>query len=103
MDQLNPFLREAAVTVLPGLADDQLSRIASEFECLGNPCLLVRRLTQHTMLLQGIPVRAGSAHDADAVTWELVYEHVRAALTSPEDESARITSIDVRESESLLV
>ena len=103
MTQLNRFLREAVVTIVHQIGDDQLERIASELDCLGNPRLLVRRLTHHTVLIQGIPVTAGSPHDADAVTWEILYEHVRDALRATEDQSTRIASIDVRESDSLLI
>jgi len=92
-----PFLREAAVTLVPRLRDDQLDRIVAELSSLPNPYLLVSRVSENTALIQGIPVRATSAHDADALTWQTIYDHVRTALSGPRDRDTTITSIDVSE------
>ena len=92
-----PFLREAAVTVIPRLGDDQLRCISDELELLGNPYLLVCRLSANTLLIQGIPVRAGSTHDADALTWETIYAHVHGALKRLGDRKTTVIGIDVRE------
>jgi len=97
MREPSPYLREAAVTLLPSLTDEQLDRIATELDAFANPFLLVSRLTDHTALIQGIPVKAGSSHEADAVIWESIYERVRAALSGPFDWDTTITAIDVRE------
>lgn len=97
MRELCPYLREAAVTLVPSLTDEQLDRIAAELDSLANPFLLVSRLSDHTALIQGIPVKARSSHEADALIWETIYERVRAALSGPFDWDTTITAIDVRE------
>ena len=97
MREPSPYLREAAVTLVPSLTDEQLDRIAAELDAFANPFLLVSRLSDHTALIQGIPVKAGSSHEADAVIWESIYERVRAALSGPFDWDTTITGIDVRE------
>jgi hypothetical protein len=97
-----PYLRDAAVTVVPTLTDDQLDRIADELSSLPSPYLLVSRISEHTALIQGIPVKADSSHDADAATWESIYVHVRTALSGLWDWNSTITAIDVRESSGAL-
>jgi len=97
-----PFLRDAAVTLVPTLTDEQLDRIGAELDSLANPFLLVSRISEHTALIQGIPVRAESQRDADALTWETIYTHVRSALREPWDWDTRVTAIDVRESDGAL-
>jgi hypothetical protein len=92
-----PFLREAAVTLVPALTDDQLERIAVELDFIATPYLLVSRISDHTALIQGIPVKAGSAHEADALTWQSIFTHVGAALRGPWDWDTHVTAIDVRE------
>jgi hypothetical protein len=101
-NEMKPYLRDAAVCVVPELHDDQLERIASELSRL-NPALLVQRLTSNTVLVRGIPLYARSIHVADALTWELVDSRVRRALSLPGDLGTGITSIDVRDPSSLLV
>lgn len=98
-----PFLREAGVTLLPALTDDQLERIEEELDTLANPYFLVSRISDHTALIQGIPVKAGSAHEADALTWQAIFTHVHAALREPWDWDTRVTGIDVREASGALV
>ena len=102
MREPRPYLREAVVAIIPTLTDEQLERIGTELEIMANPYLLVSRLSEHSVLIQGIPVHARSPHDADAVTWETIYGLVRSALTSPWDWDTRITAIDVRESDGAL-
>ncbi len=102
MREHGPFLREAIVTLVPSLTDEQLARVGTELESLDNPYLLVSRLSEHSALIQGIPVRAGSPHDADATTWETIYTLVRSALNGPWDWDTTITAIDVRESDGAL-
>lgn len=92
-----PFLREAAITLLPQLTDDQLARIEEELDSLSNPHSLVSRISDHTAMIQGIPVKARSSHEADALTWEGIFTHVNAALREPWDWDTRVTAIDVRE------
>jgi hypothetical protein len=90
------------VTVVPALSDEQVDRIVAQLETFPNAFLLVRRISEHTLHVQGIPVRAPSAHEADALTWELLFTNVRAALGQPWDWDCRITAIDVRESDGAL-
>ena len=96
MTQLKSYLREAAITLVPSLTDDQLHRITDQLDALDNPFLLVSRLSPHTALIQGIPVKAPSSHDADAITWDTVNTHIRAALSEPGDAGTTVTAIDVR-------
>ena len=102
MREPTPYLREAAVTLLPRLTDEQLERIDVHLETLANPYLLVSRISEHTALIQGIPVKAGSPVEADANTWETIFMHVSAALRRPWDWDTTITAIDVRESDGAL-
>ena len=92
-----PFLREAAVTLVPALTDDQIERITVELDFFATPYLLISRISDHTALIQGIPVQAGSAHEADSLTWQSIFAHVGAALSGPWDWDTRVTAIDVRE------
>lgn len=95
MTQLNPFLRDATFTLLPVLTDEQLEGITERLTSV-YPHLLVRRLTQHSALVQGIAIRAEDPHRADARTWEIVSGHVRASLADAGDSTTKIASIDVR-------
>ena len=97
-----PFLREAAVTLVPHLTDEQLERIGAELTSPANPFLLVSRLSDNTALIQGIPVKAASPVEADALTWETIYTHVRSALNEPWDWNTTVTAIDVREADGAL-
>jgi len=93
--RLNPFLGDAAVSFVPELTDDQLVRLAG---ALAVPFahILVSRLTDFTALIQGIPVEAGTEHEAKGVAWDVINREVRAALSTPADEGTQLTSIDVR-------
>ena len=102
MREPSPYLREAAVTLVPALTDDQLERIAAALDSLANPYLLVSRLSDHTALIQGIPVKAGSPLEADALTWETIFTQVRSALRGPWDWDTRVTAIDVRDTSGAL-
>ena len=102
MREPSPYLREAAVTLVPSLTDEQLERIDAQLETLANPYLLVSRLSEHTALIQGIPAKAGSPVEADAHTWETIFTLVTAALRGPFDWDTTITAIDVRESDGAL-
>lgn len=97
-----PFLREAAVTLVPHLSDDQLERIGAELTLATNRFLLVSRVSEHTALIQGIAVTAASPHEADALTWQTIHTHVRAALREPWDRATSVTAIDVRETNGAL-
>ncbi len=59
------------------------------------PSTLVSSLSDHTLLVQGIPIVAGSAHDATAIAWERVFIHATAALHDRDDIDTKIASIDV--------
>ena len=97
-----PFLREAAVTIVPQVSDEQLERIGAELASQGNPFLLVSRVSDCTALIQGIPVTAESPHEADALTWDIVHSHVSAALCEPWDWDTTVTAIDVRSADGAL-
>ena len=104
MREPSPYLRQASVTFLPRLTDEQLERIDAHLGTLDlNPYLLVSRISEHTALIQGIPVKAGSSLQADAVTWETIFTQVTAALRSPWDRDTTITAIDVDECDGALV
>lgn len=94
---ITPYLRDAAVCLIPRLTDQQLGLIEVELQHFLSRFVLVRRLTENTVLAEGIPIHARSAHDAESLAWEIMAYHVRRALDRPEDVSTRITSIDVRE------
>lgn len=47
-----PFLREAAVTAVPQLSDEQLERIRAELVALPNQFLLINRISDSTVLIQ---------------------------------------------------
>jgi hypothetical protein len=96
------YLREATVTLVPTFTDEQLDRIAAELAALQNPYLQVRRIGEHTALVQGIPVKAASSQEADALTWQTIYTHIRSALTQPWDRNTSITAIELREPDSAL-
>ena len=68
-----PFLREAAVTAVPQLSDEQLERIRAELAALPNHFLLVNRISDSTVLIQGVSVTAESPHEADALTWDKIH------------------------------
>jgi hypothetical protein len=97
-----PFLREAAVTVVPQLSDEQLERIRAELAALPNQFLLINRISDSTVLIQGISVTAESPHEADALTWDKIHTHVCAALCEPWDWDTRVTAIDVRATDGAL-
>lgn len=46
---------------------------------------------------------AESPHEADALTWDKINTHVRAALCEPWDWDTAITAIDVRAADGALV
>lgn len=46
---------------------------------------------------------AESLHEADALTWDKINTHVRAALCEPWDWDTAITAIDVRAADGALV
>lgn len=95
VERRNPFLRDAAVSFVPEMTDEQIVRIARALTAR-YPHVLVRRLTDFTALIQGIPVEAGRAHEADGVTWDTVSREVRDVLAMPADAGTELTSIDVR-------
>jgi hypothetical protein len=93
--RLHPFLRDAAVSFVPELTDDQLVRIARALATLC-PDTLVSRMTDFTALIQGIPVEAETAHEANRVTWAMISHEVREVLVTPNDAGTELASIDVR-------
>ena len=54
------------------------------------------RLTDFTALVQGIPVEAETAHEANRMTWAMISDKVREVLDTPADTGTELTSIDVR-------
>lgn len=93
--RLNPFLRDAAISFVPELTDDQLDRITRTLTDL-YPDTLVSRMTDFTALVQGIPVEAETAHGANHVTWAMISHEVHRVLGTPADAGTELTSIDVR-------
>ncbi len=93
--RLHPFLRDAAVSFVPELTDDQLVRIDRALMAL-YPDTLVSRMTDFTALIQGIPVEAETAHEANRVTWAMISHEVREVLAGPKDAGTELASIDVR-------
>lgn len=93
--RLNPFLRDVAISFVPQLSDDQLLRIAQALTAL-NPDTLVSRMTDFTAMVQGFPVEAETAHEANRVTWATISREVRAVLDTTADSGTHLTSIDVR-------
>lgn len=93
--RLNPFLRDAAASFVPELIDDQLVRIARALTAL-YPDILVSRMTDFTAMIQGIPVDAESANEANRVTWAIINREVRDVLVTAADAGTELTSIDVR-------
>jgi hypothetical protein len=93
--RLHPFLRDAAISFVPEMRDDQLVRIARALTTL-HPHVLVSRMTDFTALIQGIPVEAGTAHEANGVTWAMISDEVREVLDTPADAGTELASIDVR-------
>jgi hypothetical protein len=77
------------------MSDDQIVRIARALRTV-HPHTLVSRLTDYTALVQGIPVEAETAHEANRMTWELIYDKVREVLDTTPDAGTELTSIDVR-------
>jgi len=82
VERLNPFLRDAAVSFVPELTDDQLVRIARALAAL-NQQTLVSRLTDFTALVQGIPIEAETANEANRVTWAMISDEVREVFSRP--------------------
>ncbi len=95
LKRLNPFLRDAAVSFVPEMTDDQLVRVARRLTTW-HPDVLVSRLSDFTALVQGIAVEAETAHDANLVTWAAISTEVRLVLDTPDDVGTEMTSIDVR-------
>ena len=93
--RLNPFLRDAAISFVPQLTDDQLVRITRAITAL-NPGTLVSRMTDFTAMIQGFPVEAETAHEANRVTWAIISREVRDVLVTTADARTELTSIDVR-------
>lgn len=93
--RLNPFLRDAAVSFVPELTDDQLVRIArgAHRPESADPC---EPPHYFTALVQGIPVEAETTHEADRVTWAMFSNEVREVLVTPADAGTELASIDVR-------
>jgi hypothetical protein len=93
--RLNPFLRDVAISFVPQLSDDQLLRIARALTAL-HPDTLVSRMTDFTAMVQGFPVEAETAHEANRVTWEIISREVHEVLVTATDVGTQLTSIDVR-------
>jgi hypothetical protein len=101
IEQLHPFLRDVTISLVPYLRDDQFRRISAQIH-RAHPDALISRLSEFSILVQGIPVRCGSPHDADIHAWDRAKAHVREALCGPEDAGTRVTSIEVTEARGLL-
>ena len=98
---LHPFLRDVTISLVPYLRDDQFRRISAQVHG-AHPNALISRLSDFSILVQGIPIRSGSPHDADIYAWDRAQAHVREALCEPEDAGTRVTSIEVTEAHGLL-
>lgn len=98
---LQPYLRDAAIACVPHLTDDQLERIETEVLTKCHHAL-TSRLTEWTVLVQGIAIQANSPLDADRTMWERMNLRVHAALCHPSDINTRITSINVSQASGLL-
>jgi hypothetical protein len=94
MDHLMPFLRDAAVCLVPRFSEEQVLRIAREVEAL-SPMPLVSRLTENTVLIHGLPVYAATAHQADSIVWEWLKTRMGDALRQLHDHETAVTAIDV--------
>jgi hypothetical protein len=90
----HPYLRDAVITCLPDMTDDQFQRIDAEVAAKCHDAL-TSRLTDSSVLVQGIAIRADSPLDADRTMWERMNLRVRTALCQPTDVNTRITSINV--------
>ena len=90
----HPYLLDAVIACLPDVTDDQFQRIDAE---VATKChhALTSRLTDCSVLVQGIAIRADSPLDADRTMWERMNLRVRTALCQPSDVNTRITSINV--------
>lgn len=75
--RLHPFLRSAAMAFVPRIRDDQVQRISDQMHAK-YPSVLVSRVNEQVVLVQGIAVKAECCQDADAVTWERM--QIRAHL-----------------------
>jgi hypothetical protein len=93
--RLNPFLRDAAVSFVPELTDDLLARVTLALIAV-YPDTLVSRMTDVTVMVQGIPVEAETASEADRVTWAIISREVSDVLVTLADVGTDLTSIDVR-------
>ena len=80
--RLNPFLRDAAISFVPQLTDDQLDRITRAITAL-NPGTLVSRMTDFTAMIQGFPVVAETAQEANRITWATISREVRDVRRRP--------------------
>jgi hypothetical protein len=94
--ELRRYLRDAAVTFVPELAEDQFLRLGM-FLADMHPHVLVSRLSYCTFLVKGIATQAATTEEADARVWELMSLEVRSVLSLAADARTRITSIDVQE------
>jgi hypothetical protein len=95
LKRLNPFLRDATVSFVPELTDDQLVRLTRALVAL-YPDTLVSRMTDVTALIQGMPIEAETANEADRVTWAIISREVREVMVTLADVGIELTSIDVR-------
>jgi hypothetical protein len=94
-DGMRPYLRDATIAIVPRVSDAQVAVLRDELGRL-DPFVLSRRLSETTVLVQGIPVYATSPHDADAFAWSLVSQRVTRALSVANGvRGAHLTSIDV--------
>jgi hypothetical protein len=53
-------------------------------------------MTDVTALIQGMPIEAATANEADRVTWAIISREVREAMVTLADVGTELTSIDVR-------
>ena len=86
---------------VPRVRDDQVQRISDKMHAK-YPRVLVSRVNDQVVLVQGIAVKAECSQDADALTWERMQVRANLALCEPQDESTKLTSIDVTASGDLL-
>jgi hypothetical protein len=96
-ERLHPYRRDASICLSPLASGDQLAHIRTEMH-REYPEARISCVSNHTLLLQDIPVAAETTHDADALTWDRIYTHATVALHPAGAGDTRVVSIDVRPS-----
>lgn len=88
------YRRDAFICLSQGTTRHQVGLVAARMHQV-HPDSPVNSLSDHTLLVQDIPVWASSDHDADAVTWEQLFFCATATLAASDGPAATVSSIDV--------